>query len=100
VDAAIGFINSVSEIAEEANHHPDLHLTGYRYASIDESDVHVMFTVLSRLAHCCAARVTCRNIEVIMQTHVIGGYARPHPNSMLERKGDGSAHGLTWHPLV
>ena len=46
---AIGFINGVSEIAEEANHHPDLHLTGYRYVTIDDSDVRVTFVALLSL---------------------------------------------------
>ena len=31
--AAIDFFNKVKVVAEEQGHHPDLHLTNYRYAS-------------------------------------------------------------------
>jgi 4a-hydroxytetrahydrobiopterin dehydratase len=40
---AIAFINRVGEIAEDEQHHPDLHLTGYR------------------------------NVKVVLTTHAIGG---------------------------
>lgn len=40
---AIQFINRVGELAEEEQHHPDLHLTGYR------------------------------NVKVVLTTHAIGG---------------------------
>ena len=33
--AAIDFINKISEIANEEDHHPDLHLTGYRKLVIE-----------------------------------------------------------------
>ena len=33
--AAVDFINAIAPIAEEENHHPDLHLTGYRKLHID-----------------------------------------------------------------
>ena len=35
--AAIHFINQVADIAEKENHHPDIHLTGYRRLRIDLS---------------------------------------------------------------
>ena len=35
--AAIGFFNSVSVIAEEEGHHPDLHLTSWRDVRVDLS---------------------------------------------------------------
>jgi 4a-hydroxytetrahydrobiopterin dehydratase len=35
--AAVKFINSVAEIAEKEDHHPDVHLTGYRNLKIDLS---------------------------------------------------------------
>ena len=35
--AAIKFINQIGEIAESENHHPDIHLTGYRKLRIDLS---------------------------------------------------------------
>mmetsp|Transcript_17084 Transcript_17084/g.33026 ORF Transcript_17084/g.33026 Transcript_17084/m.33026 type:complete len:160 (-) Transcript_17084:950-1429(-) len=44
--SAMNFFNSVSEIAEASNHHPDFHLTGYR------------------------------NVEVQLSTHTIGGVAQ------------------------
>ena len=28
--AAVAFINRIAKVAEKENHHPDLHLTGYR----------------------------------------------------------------------
>lgn len=40
---AIAFINRVGELAEEEQHHPDLHLTGYR------------------------------NVKIVLTTHAIGG---------------------------
>lgn len=33
--AAVDFINRVAEVAEAQQHHPDLHLTGYRQLRID-----------------------------------------------------------------
>jgi 4a-hydroxytetrahydrobiopterin dehydratase len=41
--AAIRFINAVAELAEQEQHHPDLHLTGYR------------------------------NVKIVLTTHAIGG---------------------------
>jgi len=35
--AAVAFINKVAAVAEEDNHHPDIHLTGYRNLRIDLS---------------------------------------------------------------
>jgi len=35
--AAIRFVNKVAEIAEQENHHPDIHLVGYRKLRIDLS---------------------------------------------------------------
>ncbi len=35
--AAIRLINKVAEVAEEENHHPDIHLVGYRKLRIDLS---------------------------------------------------------------
>ena len=35
--AAVEFINKIAEVAEAENHHPDLHLTGYRKLRIDLS---------------------------------------------------------------
>jgi len=35
--AAIKFMGDIAEIAESENHHPDLHLTGYRKLHIDLS---------------------------------------------------------------
>jgi 4a-hydroxytetrahydrobiopterin dehydratase len=40
---AVRFINGVAELAEQEQHHPDLHLTGYR------------------------------NVKVVLTTHAIGG---------------------------
>ena len=40
---AIAFINRVGDLAEEEQHHPDLHLTGYR------------------------------NVKIVLTTHAIGG---------------------------
>ena len=31
---AISFVNQIAEIAEDEQHHPDLHLTGYRHLEI------------------------------------------------------------------
>ena len=33
--AAVEFINTIAPIAEGENHHPDIHLTGYRKVRID-----------------------------------------------------------------
>jgi 4a-hydroxytetrahydrobiopterin dehydratase len=33
--AAVEFLNGVAELAERENHHPDLHLVGYRNLSIE-----------------------------------------------------------------
>jgi 4a-hydroxytetrahydrobiopterin dehydratase len=33
--AALEFLNRVGRIAEEENHHPDVHLTGYRHIAIE-----------------------------------------------------------------
>ena len=35
--AGLDFFNRVGQLAEEENHHPDLHLTGYRNVSIELS---------------------------------------------------------------
>jgi 4a-hydroxytetrahydrobiopterin dehydratase len=35
--SAIDFFNEVARLAESENHHPDLHLTGYRQAAIELS---------------------------------------------------------------
>ena len=35
--AAVRFINKIAEIAEQENHHPDIHLVGYRKLRIDLS---------------------------------------------------------------
>lgn len=35
--AAVRFVGKVAEVAEADNHHPDLHLTGYRNLRIDLS---------------------------------------------------------------
>ena len=35
--AAIALINAVGEAAEAADHHPDIHLTGYRHVSFEVS---------------------------------------------------------------
>jgi 4a-hydroxytetrahydrobiopterin dehydratase len=35
--AAVRFIEKIAQIAEEENHHPDIHLTGYRNLRIDLS---------------------------------------------------------------
>ena len=35
--AAIRFIEKIAQVAEAENHHPDLHLTGYRQLRIDLS---------------------------------------------------------------
>ena len=32
--AAVDFINAIARVAEEEDHHPDLHLTGYRTLTI------------------------------------------------------------------
>jgi len=33
--AGIDFFNAVARLAEEENHHPDLHLTGYRQVAVE-----------------------------------------------------------------
>lgn len=33
--AAMRFFNEVARVAEEDNHHPDLHLSGYRHVAIE-----------------------------------------------------------------
>lgn len=33
--SALAFLNRVGEIAEDEQHHPDLHLTGYRHVMIE-----------------------------------------------------------------
>ena len=33
--AAVDFINAIAPVAEAENHHPDIHLTGYRKVRID-----------------------------------------------------------------
>jgi 4a-hydroxytetrahydrobiopterin dehydratase len=33
--AGIDFFNRVAQVAEEENHHPELHLAGYRHVQID-----------------------------------------------------------------
>src|SRR5262245_20077390 len=35
--AAIDFFTAVAKVAEEEDHHPDLHLTGYRNATVEIS---------------------------------------------------------------
>lgn len=35
--AALEFFNRIAKIAEEEDHHPDLHLTGYRNVSVELS---------------------------------------------------------------
>ncbi|MBA62021.1 MAG: pterin-4-alpha-carbinolamine dehydratase [Planctomycetaceae bacterium] len=33
--AAMQFFNAVAELAEDENHHPDIHLEGYRHVSVE-----------------------------------------------------------------
>jgi 4a-hydroxytetrahydrobiopterin dehydratase len=33
--AAIDFLNAVARVAEAEDHHPDLHLTGYRHVTVE-----------------------------------------------------------------
>ncbi len=33
--SAVGLINKIAGIAEEENHHPDLHLTGYKHLRVE-----------------------------------------------------------------
>ncbi len=33
--SALAFLNSVGELAEQEQHHPDLHLTGYRHLKVE-----------------------------------------------------------------
>ena len=35
--AAIALVNAVAGAAEAANHHPDIHVTGYRHVSLEVS---------------------------------------------------------------
>ena len=35
--AAITLVNAVADAAEDANHHPDIHITGYRHVSFELS---------------------------------------------------------------
>jgi 4a-hydroxytetrahydrobiopterin dehydratase len=35
--AAVGFIQAVAQVAESEDHHPDIHLTGYRKLAIELS---------------------------------------------------------------
>jgi 4a-hydroxytetrahydrobiopterin dehydratase len=35
--AAIALVNAVADAAEAANHHPDIHITGYRHVSFELS---------------------------------------------------------------
>ena len=35
--AALAFFNQIGEIAEKEDHHPDLHLTGYRDVRVELS---------------------------------------------------------------
>jgi 4a-hydroxytetrahydrobiopterin dehydratase len=35
--AAVAFLNKVADLAESEDHHPDLHLTGYRHLAIELS---------------------------------------------------------------
>ncbi|HEY1187145.1 MAG TPA: 4a-hydroxytetrahydrobiopterin dehydratase, partial [Gemmata sp.] len=34
---AMGFLQKVADLAEEEQHHPDLHLTGYRHVAVELS---------------------------------------------------------------
>lgn len=33
--SALAFLNKVGEVAEREQHHPDLHLTGYKHAAVE-----------------------------------------------------------------
>ena len=33
--SALAFINQVAKLAEEADHHPDVHLTGYKHVMLE-----------------------------------------------------------------
>ncbi|MQA76733.1 MAG: 4a-hydroxytetrahydrobiopterin dehydratase [Solirubrobacterales bacterium] len=35
--AAIALVNAVAEAAQAANHHPDIHVTGYKHVSFEVS---------------------------------------------------------------
>ena len=35
--AAIRFVNNIAKVAEEENHHPDIHLSGYRKLRVELS---------------------------------------------------------------
>lgn len=50
--AAINFFQHVAEVAEEANHHPDLHLTGWRNVEVGLS----LNVVLTKSEFCMCHR--------------------------------------------
>ena len=55
-------LNDVAVIAEDKNHHPDLHLTSYRCVSFFVVDVFAR-----------NSRASVRNVEIILYTHTVNG---------------------------
>lgn len=56
--AAIDFFRRVADVAEEANHHPDLHLTDYRNVKVGASIVDSLASertsqIRDGIRHCC-----------------------------------------------
>ena len=60
--AAVEFINKIAAIAEAEDHHPDIHLTGYRKLRIDLS-THAI-NGLSENDFILAAKINVQNVEL------------------------------------
>jgi 4a-hydroxytetrahydrobiopterin dehydratase len=60
--AAVDFINKVAQIAEEEQHHPDIHLTGYKNLRIELSTHSV--NGLSENDFILAAKISALPIEL------------------------------------
>ena len=84
--AAIEFFRKVAEVAEEANHHPDLHLTGYRdvkvghgvilaYASVGFEATKV-FLMVRHGSRDAALEPVASFLQVDLCTHAIGGLSK------------------------
>ena len=60
--AAVEFINKIAAIAESEDHHPDIHLTGYRRLRIDLS-THAI-NGLSENDFILAAKINAQKVEL------------------------------------
>lgn len=69
--AAINFFEAVGQLAEEAGHHPDLHLTSYRDVEVGSLHRRPDLWVIRWALSCCAIPYSCMTFAHEFQSPVL-----------------------------